>query len=212
MENIEISAENEYVNGSYIHATAVNPDKKDFLKILKKGKFTILDIGCGKEPRLSWTLEKDDMWVGCDPAIKLPGENNNVSIQLPDNPINRESSLVVFTESVRDIPSFKPDYISIIAPNPKDIVDDKIFNEHLEKFLSDEKEQHIIIALDNRTYESAGYREEAIETIRKWMKDKNFENLGEGDDYEDLEINSRFQPNSADLGELDNLYMLFYHK
>jgi len=212
MENIETPTKNEPVSGPYTHPTLLDPNKKDFLKILEereKGGLTVLDIGCGEEPRLSWELGSNDTWVGCDPAIKL-SEDGRVSIHIQSGSVDKESKLIVFTESAEDIPSFKPDYISIIAPNPKDIVDGRIFNEGLEKFLTNKKEQKIIIALDDRTFESAGYREEAIETIEKWMGDNNFKSLGEGeDDYEDLKIDDRFHPNSADLGELGTLYMLF---
>ena len=183
------------------HITAItNPNSEDFKKHTDSSSITILDIGVGaKHPQLSWDLEKGDLWVGCDPGIRKPEHGGGVQVQTGGKEIDQNSTLIIFTEPVERVPHFSPDHISVVAPNPQDIVNGEIFNDELEKFLSGKK-QSLVVALDSRTHESAEHRDKATEIIEEWTKNNGFEK----DDVEDS-----FDPNSHDLGASDDQYMSY---
>ena len=187
MENAEQSSQEHKLRKPDI---LINPNKIDLKKALDMSKGAkILEIGCGEEPRPSWTIDKDDIWIGCDPAIINP------RVIHVENDFPKEK-LIIFDRKVEEIPPFKPDYFSVVAPNPLEIVKGEIFNDQLEKFLSDDKDQYFVIALDNRTHEAKRYRKEALETIREWMNEHGFKKY-EPDEY----IEYNFEPNSNDLDE-----------
>lgn len=173
--------------GPYITAV-FNPDISSFKEILAGSTFTILDVGCGENPRLSWALASGDLWVGCDPAA-----TNGIVIK-GDRPLRQSARLVVFSYMAEEIPAFKPDVISIIAPNQEDIVKGHIFDDTLERFLDSNKEQALVVILDTRTYESELYQEEAKEIIRDWRKKNGFK-----PDAENSALD-KFKLNSADAG------------
>src|SRR3990167_4228054 len=91
------------VRGPYVGA-AFDPDEPKFREMLLGARRSILEIGCGVEPRLSWKLAAHDLWVGCDSAIKHQGES--IPVHKGTNPISRESALVVFPDQAADIPKF----------------------------------------------------------------------------------------------------------
>ncbi len=182
----------EHKLGTYLAAN-LNPKKEKFDESLHKAQFTIFDIGCGKEPRLSWKLNALDLWVGCDPAMKSEGESGMVHRGIKT--VSTDAELDLFSSPADEVPTFFPDVISVVAPNQKDIVDDKIFNDDLRKFLSSEKPQSIVIVLDKRTQEAATYQRQAKRAINVWMAENGFRL------DEDNPVMDRFRANSADLGE-----------
>ena len=188
MENAEQSSQEHKLQKPDI---LINPNEVDFKKALGESEgHKILEIGCGEEPRPSWTIDNNDIWIGCDPAITDP-RIIHVEKDFP------KEKLIVFDRKVEEIPPFKPDYFSVVAPNPKEIVEEReIFNDELEKFLSEDKNQYFVIPLDNRTHQAEGYGEEALEIIQEWMKEHGFEKYVE-DEY----IEDNFKPNSNDLDE-----------
>lgn len=191
--------QSEVVQGQHLNALT-DPNESEFRKLLEKssGK-TILDIGSGSNPILSWEPERGGLWVGCDPSINKPESGRAVQVHKSDMEIQTGSNFIIFTRPVDEVPKFSPDYISAVAPNPKDVVDGKIFNEDLKKFLSD-KTQYFVVVLDDRTFQSKDYGKDAREIIEKWMEDNDF--IGpEMDDY----IDDSFEPNSADLNGTEEI-------
>lgn len=179
----------------YIKA-AFNPSASQFQEILTGSTFTILDVGCGEKPRLSWSLGPGDLWIGCDPAainsIVIKGERS----------IRQSAQLVVFPFMAEEIPTFKPDVISIIAPNQEEIVKGYVFNDTLKKFLDPGKEQVLVVILDTRTEEAVEFQDEARHILRDWRKENGFTTDTENP------VLDRFKLNSADAGER-NIHMCY---
>jgi hypothetical protein len=157
--------------GPYARAI-LNPDVASFTDLLAKGRHSILEVGCGNPPRLSWRLISGDIWVGCDPSIDSPG--SSILVQKGDRPLKEDTNLVVFSEKVEEVPPFSPDAIVTIAPNPQDIVEGSIFNDELKKFIDINKKQYFVVAIDTRTVEALEYGEEATDDMLKWMKENGF--------------------------------------
>ena len=182
--------------GPYVFAL-LNPSDKEFRNQINQAGYTVLEIGCGIKPRMSWNTEKDSkgsVWVGCDPGI--PENGDSVSVNIGENKLSGSSTLVVYSYGVEEIPVFKPRVTICVAPNPRDIVeDDIIFNDELSDFFGSDKNQYFIISLDNRTFEAQGYRKKAKEKILDWMKENHFRRISPN------HILDRFEPNSADLEE-----------
>lgn len=204
IENLEKPKYAETFPGPYARAI-FSPDLARFEQIRSQASHSILEIGCGITPRLSWKLGSGDLWVGCDPATssKEPGF---VTIQKGGLRINPNASMVVFSDIAADIPKFKPDVLCTVAPNQKDIADGKIFNDELEPFLDSLKQQHFVVELDTRTHEARGYQREAIRVISTWMTESGFKEA-EPDDP----ILDKFSPNSADLGS-QNIHRCFVRR
>jgi hypothetical protein len=204
--NTEINKIEPRTNGSYIRAV-LNPQPAQFNEELKKSSRSILEIGCGVEPRISWRLGSGDIWVGCDPAIGHT-DSSSILVHKGEMQVNPKSKLVVFSDEVADIPRFKPDIFSAVAPNQQDITEGKIFNDDLTEFLdpNPKRKQYFFIVLDsrldNRTFEVGGYQKEAIKEIREWMAENDFEDAkdNETNDPELDEITDKFKPSSNDLG------------
>jgi hypothetical protein len=177
----------ETVRGPYLSAV-FNPDSDQFRQMESPRARTILEIGCGVNPRLSWGLNSGDLWVGCDPAatkgIVIKGER----------PVKRSAGLVIFPYKAEELaekfPGLKPDVISIVAPNQEDIVKRRIFNDGLKKFLDPEKEQVMIVVLDTRTVEAEQYQEEAKQIIRDWRSNNGFKPDTENLVLDDFKLNS----------------------
>ncbi len=200
METTDIpNYKTETDSGSYVHAV-LNPKANEFRDMVSKSKYSILEIGCGSPPRLSWKLVQGDIWIGCDPDIKEG--NDSILVLKSESQPGPNTKLVVFSDIADEIPEIKPDTLIFVAPNPKDICDDKIFNDDLTKFLDQGKKQYAAVALDNRTTEALGYGEEAMEKVLDWMKENNFIQI------EKNTLLERFEPNSADL-ESENESMFF---
>jgi hypothetical protein len=174
-----------------------NPNKDKFEQEVKSASFSILDIGCGYPPRLSWKLKSDQLWVGCDPSIPKRFINNiENTIQVSSIFKNPDGKYVVYNDVVADVPQFYPDVISVIAPNQKDIHNGYIFDDDLKKFLSPVKNQYLFTILDKRTFEDLGYRSSALREIKDWMIKYNFKR----ENVRPI-LPCKFSPNSADLGE-----------
>ncbi|MGA2910957.1 MAG: hypothetical protein ABSE04_04140 [Candidatus Microgenomates bacterium] len=173
--------------GPYIQAN-FNPDSQHFGEMLRRSSFSILDVGCGEKPRLSWALSAGDLWVGCDPAA-----TNGIVIK-GERPVRQSAGLVVFPYTADEIPLFKPDVISVIAPNQEDIVKGRVFNDGLEKLLDPGKEQTMVVLLDTRTHESQTFQEEAKHFISRWRRENGFKPDAENP------VLDKFRLNSADAG------------
>jgi hypothetical protein len=180
-------ANHERSNGPYVRAI-FNPEAPQFQEMVKGSNLTILDIGCGEKPRLSWQLESGDLWVGCDPAA-----TNGVVIK-GEHPIKQGALLVVYPLMAEEIPTFKPDVISIIAPSQEEIIKGYVFNDTLKKFLDPKKEQVLVVVLDTRTEEAAKFQEEAKQIIKDWRSENGFKPDAEN------QILDKFRLNSADAG------------
>jgi hypothetical protein len=102
--------------------------------------------------------------------------------------------MVVFSDIAADIPKFKPDVLCAVAPNQKDIVNGRIFNDELERFLDPHKQQYFVVETDTRTFEAGGYQSEAKGAIFAWMRENRFVES----DPHDLFL-YKFSPKSADL-------------
>lgn len=189
----------EYRTGTYI-GVAVNPNQETFNSDIGKAQHTILDIGCGEKPRLSWKLNALDMWVGCDPAISRA--EGSVMVQRGKFPVSTDAHLALFNSVAADVPAFKPDILSAVAPNQKDIAEGEIFNDELKKFLTTDKDQTFVIVLDTRTHESRAYQRDAKVEIYRWMRENGFAR------NEESAVMDKFKANSADLGE-SNVYLVF---
>jgi len=183
------------LGGPYTH-TILNPNEVLFREILGAAKHSILEIGCGVTPRISWNLlSPSDLWIGCDPAIA--SKEQGITVQKSRHVIDRNANLIVFNSLAADLPEFKPDVICAVAPNQKDIAEGKIFNDGLTRFLSPDpgKEQYFVLVLDTRTYEAEGYQNNAKNIIHQWMKQNGFQRISR-----DNPVFDNFKPNSADLG------------
>lgn len=209
---MEGESQTEIARRPYERAT-LNPSKDEFIRKINSTRgISFLDIGCGENPRMSVGLKKGDLWVGCDPHIRdenITGSNVQVHTSSANNP---DSKLMVFNSDAASVPGFAPDWITCIAPNPKDVIDDKIINYDLEKFFDSSKQQHFLVVLDNRTKEAELYKKEAIKHIKIFMHDLNFKLVSpnEIDNLRDyLRKNINYKPNSADLGVSGNKYFLF---
>jgi hypothetical protein len=130
--------------------------------------------------------------VGCDPAIV--STNPSYITVHKKLPIANNAKIVVYSYEAAEIPIFKPDVLSVIAPNQRDVAEGRIFNSDLERFLDPSKIQHFIVVLDTRTYESLGYQDEAKKVISGWMREYGFASFPEDP------ILNKFGVNSADLG------------
>lgn len=175
------------ISGPYVRAV-FNPESSQFGEMVKESTLAILDVGCGENPRLSWKLDPGDLWVGCDPAA-----TNGIVIK-GEQPIRQGMQLVVFPCMAEEIPTFKPDVISVIAPSQEEIVKGYLFNDALEKFLDPEKEQTLVIILDTRTREAAEYQNEAKHRIQDWRRQNGFKLDPENP------VLDKFKLNSADAG------------
>lgn len=163
------------ISGPYVTAT-FNPTYQEFQQMLNGTTRRILDIGCGKNPRLSWWLGSHDIWVGCDPAIVNDKPFINVHRSLSVSP---GAKLAVFSDIAAGVPQFYPDTLSVVAPSQKEVVNDLIFNSDLERFLDPNPTrrrapQTIVVALDKRTREYLAYQDEAKGIISRWMKRNRF--------------------------------------
>jgi len=186
--NSEVQKVNhERSNGPYVRAV-FSPNASQFQETVRGSIFTILDIGCGEIPRLSWQLGSGDLWVGCDPAA-----TNGVVIK-GERPIKQSAHLVVYPLMAEEIPTFKPDVISIIAPSQEEIVKGYVFNDTLKKFLDPDKEQVLVVILDTRTEEAAKFQDEAKQILRYWRQENGFKPDTEN------QILDKFRLNSADAG------------
>jgi len=195
MFNEEIRVMNSYTNATF------NPDNLTFQKQINQASQTILEIGCGMEPRVSWKLERQQLWVGCDHQVKpeyIDKINPSlIHVRVMSSKKIPSEQMVVFDKKVAEIPKFYPDTFLLVAPNQKDLKDGNILNDELEPFLSPTKNQGFVLVLDTRTQEASGYQQEAIDNINKWMHKHSFfvEN--------NYDIPDEFKPNSADLGGLN---------
>lgn len=193
-------SQSERINQPYIRAE-LNPSIDKYREAIEsKPQISYLDIGCGIQPRISVALEKNDMWVGCDPAISSKGEQITVASSCRVHP---DSKRFVYSDIAAEVPEFKPDFIMCIAPNPKDVADGNIINDELEKFLADKKTQFFYIIFDNRTFEALTYRRQAIHDATIWMQEHGFV-------WSDANpLRGMIRVNSGDLGASGNKGLIF---
>ena len=164
-------SQSERTNQAYIRAE-LNPDINKFRDVINsKPQVSYFDIGCGIHPRISVALEKNDLWVGCDPAISAKGDQTIVNSGCRVHP---DSKRFIYSDIAAEVPEFKPDYIMCIAPNPQDVVEGNIINDELEKFLDEKKTQFFYVFFDDRTQQSQGYRKDAIIETLKWTRKHKF--------------------------------------
>lgn len=187
------------ISGPYIRAL-LNPEQETLENLLSQSSKTILDIGCGNPPRLSFELNSNNLWVGCDKSIIEKGET--ILIHRGETEVNSSSKLLVYSYDLENMPTLKPDVMMAIAPNPMVIWDRKIFGEDLKRFLHPNKKQYFIIALDHRTQEELGYGKEARYLALTWLKNNGFKPLA------DSPILDRYVANSGDI-EAENSPMAF---
>ena len=186
----KVQVGSEYISGPFVAAT-LNPDTTTFHQIVNTSDKSTLDIGCGSEPRLSWKLGPSALWVGCDPEIKFEEGSTHVSVH-KSKPVSTESKLVLFSSVAADVPEFKPDVISIIAPNPKDIDEEQILNTDLEKFLDPGKPQKIVVVLEKRSLEANAALESNKERIGTWMKEHGFKISPEDPIWDKFSLTSNY--------------------
>lgn len=188
--------------GPYIRVE-LNPSKEKFRELVNRSTFRIFDIGCGIEPRLSWHVNTGDLWVGCDPYIY--SGSNSIDVHKTQRSLPTNVNLVVFSKDASGVPQFQPDVFSIVAPNQKDLAEERILDYTLEKFIGSNP-QSLIIVLDKRTHESQKYQKQALQLITQWTRENNFVRV----DRNGIRGNiiGKFKPNSADLG-VNNLSLFF---
>jgi len=187
--------------GSPYASAVLNPEPAEFQTALKDSFSTCLEIGCGVSPRSSWRLDKGDVWVGCDPAVSASGNQTLIHLGAP---VDRTARMFVFSEIAAEVPEFKPDFLLAVAPNPRSVVEGKVLNEDLEKFLDSKNPQYFLLVLDNRTFEAEVYLGKARQVIKEWMKEHGF-NSAQPSEL----IRQKFRPNSNDLGAFGNTRMCF---
>ena len=190
-------------SGPYVGVEA-NPDKNRFYSLVQQAQTTILDVGCGETnpsrgiyPICSWKTPRGVLWVGCDPNAKANNEGK-VQVHTLGPHTTNPSQMIFFTLEVDSIPPFAPDYISLVAPNPRDIAEGLLYS--LEKFLQIAR-QKIIIVLDDRTQEAKRYGNQAKLKIAEWAKENNLSRYNNTPSF--------FTPNSADLGAFRNTLYIF---
>jgi hypothetical protein len=196
-------------SGPHVSVDA-NPDKNRFSSLVQQAQTTILDVGCGETnpsrgiyPRCSWKTPRGVLWVGCDPNA-IANNEGKVQIHTLGPHTANPSQMIFFTLEADSIPSFSPHYISLVAPNPRDIAGKGLLYS-LERFLQISS-QKIIIVLDNRTQEAIRYGNQAKLEIAKWAKENNLSQLP---------LSARpsfFIPNSADLGTSGNTWYILKKK
>lgn len=176
------------------HVAAItDPSDPEFQVHIRGAQRRILDVGVGIEPRSSWDLRPGDVWVGCDPRTGVP-ESGQVTVNTGDREIARGSTHIFYSRKAEEVPPFPPDAISVVAPNPEDVVvRGGVFNDEVaDRFPPPEgREQSLVVVLDRRTHESRQFGKEAKGVIHGWARENGFE---EDDPPES------FEPNSADLG------------
>lgn len=200
----------------YIKAL-LNPNIDEVKKLSYDSNWTILDIGCGNPPRLSFD-PKNDLVIGCEPILNFNPDQKTIMVRKPPIEMDDQPKKVVIykdyverTASRLSSNGIYPDVLISVAPNPADIKNGEIFNDE-SSFLIDPKGklQVFMIAIEKpkQTHEGTSYLGEAKEIIRDWMKDNGFreytEDPGNLKDVEDRKIRaamSRFHPNSGDLRE-----------
>lgn len=146
--------------------------------ILSKSSFSVLDVGPGfRPPNLSIDQRSGDVWVGVDVAL---GYFVDQKVARGDRDVDVNSSRLIVPGEVEVLPAFKADLIMMIAPNPRNIVEDDLLGQ-LEKFIGPGTK--IYILLDNRTAESQQYGREAKKEITTFLKQHGFVQ----DEFNDLE-------------------------
>ncbi len=152
--------------------------KAQIMEIIERSKFRVLDVGPGfRPPGLSVDQRSGDVWIGADVAL---GYFIDQKVARGDRRVEMGAERVLVPGEVEVIPSFKADLIMMIAPNPRNIVEDDLLGQ-LEKFIR--QGTIIYILLDNRTNESRQYGEEARRIIRRFLKENGIVQ----DDLSDLD-------------------------
>ena len=148
-------------------------------EILSKSKFTVIDVGPGfNPPKLSVDQKSTDLWIGADIALKSEPVNQMVARGSRD--VEERAKRILVPGEIEALPKFTADLIMIIAPNPKNIVEDDLLGQ-IDKFVG--PGTRIYILLDNRTAESHQFGKEAKAKIVRFLKEKKFTR----DDLSDLD-------------------------
>jgi len=164
--------------GPYIRVPLIDPigHPEQFSQIVNNPKLErrILEIGIGTiEPRCSFELPKNYLWLGCDYGIRTPNPDH-VSVHI-GRPVYPGAKMIVADNKVGEIPSFTPDIICSVAPNPEDIAKREMVNNELKRFLDPHINQDIVIILEVGSEESKyGGVQKAQNEIAKLMKELHF--------------------------------------
>jgi hypothetical protein len=180
-----------------------NPQEQIFTQVARSASFSVFDVGCGKNAYVSWELDNNkQLLVACDPLI------DEYSFKNARNKLgSKKGSYIFIKNEALSVYRFRPDVISLVAPNQSDVAEGLFFD--LDKFLGDKK-QYIFSVLDTRTHEAEEKTEEAKQNIKDWMKDSKFSELYNSETEElneviedlevDLKLPCHFSPKSGDLG------------
>lgn len=208
----------------YIRAL-LNPSMDEVKKMANESNWVFLDIGCGNPPRLS-VDPKNDLVIACEPTLEVGLDQSTILMRKPAVSIDNDpKKLVVFKDYVERIASrlssnrIYPDILTCVAPNPKDIIMDEIFNDETSILIDpNNKLQIFILALERtgQTNEGQSYLDEAQGVIYNWMENNRFrEYVGDSGSLRNVEdkkishATSRFHPNSADLREEREILVFF---
>lgn len=152
--------------------------RAEIMGIIERSNFKVLDVGPGfRPPEISIDQRSGDGWIGADVAL---GYNIDQKVARGDRRVEMGAERVLVPGEVEVIPSFKADLIMMIAPNPRNIVEDDLLGQ-IEKFIG--QGTKIYILLDNRTIESRQYEAEARREVVKFLKTNGFVQ----DDLSDLD-------------------------
>lgn len=138
-------------------------------EVVSESKFSVIDVGPGfNPPNLSIDQKSGDLWIGADLALK---SEPNQTIARGDRRVEQGAKRVLIPGEVEVLPAFKADLIMMIAPNPKNIVDDDLLGQ-VVKFLG--VGTKFYLKLDNRTSEAKSFGAEAREVVKKFLKENGF--------------------------------------
>lgn len=138
-------------------------------EVLSQSKFSVLDVGPGfRPPNLSIDQRPGDLWVGVDIAL---GYFVDQKVARGDRDVDINSKRLIVPGEVEVLPEFKADLIMMIAPNPRNIVEDDLLGQ-LEKFIGPGTKVYIL--LDNRTAESHQFGKAAKAEIIRFLKSSGF--------------------------------------
>jgi hypothetical protein len=139
--------------------------KVQMMEIIQRSNFKVLDVGPGfRPPGISIDQRSGDLWIGADVAL---GYFIDQKVARGDRRVEMGAERVIVPGEVEVIPSFQADLIMMIAPNPRNIVEDDLLGQ-MEKFIGPGTK--IYLLLDNRTNESRQFGADARRTIIQFLR------------------------------------------
>lgn len=128
-------------------------------------RLIVIEVGCGVDPICA--ISKDEaqkravIWIGIDPGIR--------GLLLTSSLGDGVDMKILVRDEASSLVGVVADLIVMVAPNPRDLVDDLL--EQVEGFFVPNKTK-IVIALDDRTHESKEFRRDAILAVQNWAVDQ----------------------------------------